>query len=85
MKAGNIIHFPKAKTYSEGITCNELTTEDSSQFNFSGQVWVTVDKHSKPTQKADFTAYFKILDDQRVEFEVKTPAGTAPNTNYMAL
>jgi hypothetical protein len=71
MKAGNIIHFPKAKTFSDRITCSELTTNAASDtVSFSGQVWVTVDKNFKPTQKANYTAEFKVVDGQRIEFDV---------------
>jgi len=85
MKAGNIINFPKATSFSDRISCTGLSTDSKTKVSFKGQVWVSVDKHYRPTQQANFTADFTIMDEQRVEFEVKTPDGRAPNTNFMAL
>jgi len=53
--------------------------------SFGGEVWVTLDKHYHPTQKAAFTADFKVVDETRVTFNVQTPNGRAPNTNFMAI
>jgi hypothetical protein len=69
MKAGNITHFPKVKTSSDGNTCTGSTSEDGT-FTLYGEV----DLHKGASQEvAPFSFTVTVQDENRVDFEANVP------------